>query len=251
MFGGPKNIFELAKKLNKKLVFIIFEDKVFVTLANKREDGSITFEVKREFGTETYKLQIQPEQEFLLHTPKIVINKEEKRILDGNINIKPSNPKDVSFTLYPYNVECIFLVYPYEILNVDTLKNLGLIKTTEAILEQNSEGKKETITLDVYTPSIYLLDKKTIKMLTAKSRISQIDTILTMTRDLLLKSEGLFSPKSSPFEGLSKLLNWRFLLLVGSVIALIISIFFFLQIAGVFQGAAGNIVSNIIKPTFP
>lgn len=248
-----ENIFELAKKTGKKVVFILFEDKVFVTLAEKKVDGTINFEIKRGFSSENYNLQIHPEQEFILHSPKITISKGrgEKKvenvydyILNFDIEYQPKNPKDVVFNLQPYDVECIFLVYPHEILNVDTLKNLGLVEIGDA----KYETENDVLTLRAYSPTIFALDKQTIKLLSAKSRISQIDTILSMMRDLLLKSEGLFQVEKPRF--LSALLNWKILLPVILIFIAIVSAFFLSQtMSGLTKAIGGATVP--FKPTFP
>lgn len=244
------SIFDIAKKTGKKVVFILFEDKVYVTLADKKVDGTITFEIKRGFRTENYSLQIQPEQEFILHSPKIEMAKNPvdtiyDYILNFDLNYQPRNPKDVVFSLQPYDVECLFLVYPHEILNIDTLKNLGLIEVGDAKLA--TEGK--TLTLKAYSPTIFALDKQTIKLLSAKSRISQIDTILAMMRDLLLRSEGLFGVEKPKF--LSFIFNWRILLPVILITIAIVAALVLSQFMGSITHALGGVTVPRMVPTFP
>lgn len=247
-----ENIFEIASKTGKKVVFILFEDKVYVTLAEKKVDGTITFEINRGYKKEKYNLQIQPEQEFVLHSPKVEVKKENggesvfEYVLNfDSIKYIPKNPRDVVFSLSPYNVECIFLVYPHEVLSVDTLKNLGLIKVGEASIP----GEKGELRLNVYSPTIFALDKQTIKMLSAKSRISQIDTILAMTRDLLLKGEELFKVEKPSFLG--TLLNVKILLPVIMLIIAIIGALILAQNMGTLTSVIGRTTTPHITPTFP
>lgn len=248
-----KNIFELAQESGKKLVFIFFEDKVFVTLAEKKIDGTITFEISKGLKTETYNLQIQPEQEFLLHTPKIEVSSKlssaQEYILNFDIiNIKPGNPKDVEFKLQPYNIECIFLVYPHELMNYDSLKNLGLIKIGQRAAEIGQGNNKQTLIFDVYSPTAFLIDKQTVKTLSAKSRISQIDTILSMTRDLLLKSEGLLKVDAPHTTSLLKMIfNWRILIPIILLTIIIFSVMFLSQNMTTLLGG----FSNTFMPPLP
>lgn len=252
MFGKKDSVFEVASKTGKKVVFILFEDKVYVTLAEKKVDGTITFEINRGYRKEKYNLQIQPEQEFVLHSPKIEISRENspesvfEYVLNfDSIKYIPRNPRDVVFSLLPYNVECIFLVYPHEVLSVDTLKNLGLIKVNEATIP----GEKGELRLDVYSPTIFALDKQTIKMMSAKSRISQIDTILAMTRDLLLKGEELFKLEKPSFLG--TLLNVRILIPVVLITIAILGALFLAQNMGAITSAIGRVATPKMVPTFP
>ncbi|MEM4757661.1 MAG: hypothetical protein QW184_00740 [Nanopusillaceae archaeon] len=238
-----KNIFEVAQKLNKKIVFIIYENRVFVTLAEKSADNTITLKVKKEYGDETIKLKVSPEQEFILYSPKITLEKVNS-IFDYIINLNLKD-REVLFTLEPYRVECLFLVYPYELLSNESLKNLSLIKVKEA--------KEKEITIDVYSPTIYALDTITIKKLSATSRLSQIDTILHLTKELLTKAEGLLKTPETSSTFLNIIRNPRFLILIVLISLLV---FTFLMLPNLFNIIAGmqQVIPKPtlnITPTFP
>jgi len=137
LFKKPKSIFELAKELNKKVVFVIFEDNIYITLADKKPDGTITFRVYKDGRYRDFKLTIQPDQEFLLHSPIIEIRKYEDNqnnplkyenslkglrdfLLNFDFELELKNPKDVVFKLLPYDLDAIIIVYPLEVLSKDT-----------------------------------------------------------------------------------------------------------------------------------
>ncbi len=258
MFGKKnENMFDLAKKTGKKIVFILFEDKVFMTLADKKEDGTISFLIKKDYGEGKYKLQITPDQEFLLHSPKVQMKPEALNIfeylLNFDMDIKVENPKDVQFSLQPYDVECLFLVYPHEILSVETLKSLGLVELPSDIKKEHvqPDGSRKLLSIKAFSPSIFTLDKRTIKLLSAKSRISQIDTILSMTRELLLKSEGLYGIERPNLFRV--LLNRRIIIPIVLIIIILIAALMLAGSMGTMTQALGSMTTPMmqITPTFP
>lgn len=202
------NIFELAKKENKVLVFVFFEDKVFLFLGNKKPNGVMTFEILRKDKKENYEIEITPDQEFTLHTPKISYKHRDKTIEDYIVNFDRieflvDNPKDVEFTLSPYDVPAIFIIYPHEILSRDILKNLSLIEVGEGEIYSNvfklplEKETMKTLKVKVFSPAPYALDKYSVKTLSAKSRISLIDTLLQMLKEIQLKVEGLYKTEET------------------------------------------------------
>ncbi|MEM4460725.1 MAG: hypothetical protein QXY70_01140 [Nanopusillaceae archaeon] len=268
-----ESIFELAKALNKTLVFIFFENKVYLTLADKKVDGTLRLILKRKDRTDLLELEISPDQEFLLHTPKIIAKYREKTIFDYILNFDKiefllDNPKDVIYDLSPYDVPAIFIVFPHEVLSRETLKNLSLIETgVEEELEVpfRSEEKK-TIKLKVLTPTINALDKYTIKVLSMKSKISLIDTLLEILKNIQTNIEGVYkSGEAKSFfgttlEGIARFFTRErliHLIIILLVIVMVIGVIYFLPIfANLFSGlgkalTATQITPVNITPTFP
>lgn len=270
-----QTIFELAKALNKTLVFIFFENKVYLTLADKKVDGSLRLIINRKDKTDVLELEISPDQEFLLHTPKIVAKYKEKTVMDYILNFDKiefliDNPKDVIFEIIPYDVPAIFIVYPHEILSKETLKNLSLIETgieEEINLPSFKPEEKRTIKIKVLTPSINALDKYTIKTLSMKSRVSLIDTLLEIMKNLQINIEGVYkSGEAKSFFGISLEGLARFftrerlihLILIALVAVIVIGVIYFVPIfANLFGGLGAAIKSTTpthivnITPTFP
>lgn len=242
-----KSIFELAKETNKKLVFIFFENKVYLTLAEKKLDGTVSFEIYKDGKFHKYRLRIQPSQEFLLHTPKIEIVEKQTiydYLLNRDIKLNLQNPKDVIFELQPYDLEAIFLIYPHEILSTDELKNFGLIK----IGEKEARYNDKKIIIDVYSPTTFAIDKQTIKFLSAKSRISQIDTILEMTKNLLERTEELYHSSIFSKSIFSILSDKRIIFIILLAGILVLSILFFTNFITPFTK---TLTTTLPKPTFP
>jgi len=264
MFGlfKKETIFDVARRTGKKVAFIIFEDKIFVTLAEKTVEGKVRLKVLRNGRWENLEIQIEPSQEFTIHTPRLVIRKIHN-IFDYLLNreFEITSPSDVFLQVEPYGVEGIIIVYPYEVLSKETLKLMGLKDTDmkkEVDLTKYGAGGKKSI--KVYSPEVFALDKQSIKMISARSRISQIDTILTMLKDLLVRSEGLMR---APFsEGgrigvlqsiLAKKEFWFLVILAGIAV---ISLMFLPNILTGMSQALKPITppalnTTIPKPTFP
>jgi hypothetical protein len=248
MLFKKETIFDIARRTGKKIAFIIFEDKIFITLAEKTVEGKVKLKVYKNYKWEDLEIQIEPSQEFTIHTPAVNILRLRNvfdYLLDRDYKI--SSPSDVFLRIEPYNVEGVIIVYPYEVLSKDSMKLLGLKKTgekEEVDLSKTGIGKK---VVPVYSPEIFALDKQSIKMISARSRISQIDTILTMLKDLLVRSEGLMK---APFSTggrvsvLSTLLakkEFWFIIILAGIAA--ISLMFF-----------PNLIANMIhtlKPVTP
>jgi len=230
MFGFKKeNIFDVAKRTGKKIAFIVFEDKIFITLAEKTVEGNVTLKIYRNYKWENMSVQIEPSQEFTVHTPTLNFSKVKnvfEYLIDRNYEI--SSPSDVFLKVEPYSVEGVLIVYPYEVLSRETLKLMGLKESGEKEVEIPLGDKKINKIVKVYSPEIFALDKQSIKMISARSRISQIDTILTMLKELIVKSEGLMK---APFSmggltGIKALFTkkefWFLIILLGiAVIALV------------------------------
>ena len=206
MFGLFKKdtIFDVARKTGKKIAFIIFEDKIFITLAEKTIEGKVRLKILRNGRWENLEIQIEPSQEFTIHTPRLTLMRIYN-VFDYLLNreFEITSPSDVFLQIEPYGVEGIIIVYPYEVLSKETLKLMGLKDTgvkKEVDLSKFGAGGKKSV--KIYSPEVFALDKQSIKMISARSRISQIDTILTMLKDLLVRSEGLMK---APFGSETKL----------------------------------------------
>jgi len=256
-----ETIFDVAKRTGKKIAFIVFEDKIFITLAEKTVEGKIKLRIYRNYKWEDLEIQIEPSQEFTIHTPSISVLRIRNvfdYLLDRDYEI--SSPSDVFLKIEPYSVEGVIIVYPYEVLSRDSIKLMGLKETNEkeeVDLSKTGIGKR---VVPVYSPEIFALDKQSIKMISARSRISQIDTILTMLKDLLVRSEGLMR---APFsEGgrvgllqsvFAKKEFWFVVILAGIAV---ISLMFLPNILTGMSQALKPITppalnATTLKPTFP
>jgi len=222
MFGKKENIFDVAKRTGKKIAFIIFEDKIFITLAEKSVEGKVKLKIYRNYRWENVEVQVEPSQEFTIHTPKLSFMKIHNvfdYLMDRDFSI--SSPSDVFLNVEPYNVEGIIIVYPYEVLSRETLKLMGLKDTGETKEMDLTKFGKQKKNVKIYSPDIFALDKQSIKMISARSRISQIDTILTMLKELVVKSEGLMkAPFAVPgLTGIRALFTkkefWFLIILLG------------------------------------
>ena len=228
-FGKKESIFDVAKRTGKKIAFIIFEDKIFITLAEKNVEGKVKLKIYRNYRWEDVEVQVEPSQEFTIHTPRLSLMKVHNvfdYLMDRDFTI--SSPSDVFLNVEPYNVEGIIIVYPYEVLSRETLKLMGLRDTGETREVDLTKFGKQKKSVKVYSPDMFALDKQSIKMISARSRISQIDTILTMLKELVVKSEGLMkAPFSVPgFSGIGSLFTkkefWFLVILLGiAIISLI------------------------------
>jgi hypothetical protein len=256
-----ETIFDVAKRTGKKIAFIVFEDKIFITLAEKTVEGKVRLKIYRNYKWEDLEIQIEPSQEFTIHTPSVSVLRIRNvfdYLLDRDYEV--SSPSDVFLKIEPYSVEGVIIVYPYEVLSRDSIKLMGLKETgekEEVDLSKTGIGKK---VVPVYSPEIFALDKQSIKMISARSRISQIDTILTMLKDLLVRSEGLMRAPFSSGGGigflstiLAKKEFWFIVILTG--IAAISLMFFPNLISGMSQAlrSATPALPNVTvpKPTFP
>ena len=154
-------------------------------------------------------------------------------------------------------MEGVIIVYPYEVLSKETLKLLGLKEEgveEASAFEATEEGVKTVKkTVKVYSPEVFALDKQSIKMISVRSRISQIDTILTMLKDLIVKSESLMR---APFtiEGVKTLFArrefWVMVILIG---ALAILAFFLPKMMGMMGSIVKPpaLIPANFTPTFP
>jgi len=256
-----ETIFDVARRTGKKVAFIIFEDKIFVTLAEKTVEGKVRLKVLRNGRWENLEIQIEPSQEFTIHTPRLTLKKIHNvfdYLLSREFEI--TSPSDVFLQVEPYGVEGIIIVYPYEVLSKETLKLMGLkdtgIKKEVDLTKYGTGGKKS---VKVYSPEVFALDKQSIKMISARSRISQIDTILTMLKDLLVRSEGLMrAPFSEGRIGvlqsiLAKKEFWFLVILAGiAVISLMFLPNIFTGMSHALKPITPPVLNTTIsKPTFP
>jgi hypothetical protein len=247
-FGRKETIFDVAKRTGKKIAFIIFEDKIFVTLAEKTAEGKVKLKVYRNYKWEDIEVQVEPLQEFTIHTPRLSLMKVHNvfnYLMDRDFTI--SSPSDVFLNVEPYNVEGIIIVYPYEVLSRETLKLMGLRDTGKVKeIDLTKFGIREKKNVKIYSPDIFALDKQSIKMISARSRISQIDTILTMLKELVVKSEGLMkAPFAAPgLSGIKTLLAkkefWFLIILLGIA-----------AIALIFLPNMLSNISQVMKPITP
>ena len=235
-----KTIFDIARETGKKIAFIIFEDKIFITLAEKTVDGKVKLKIYKNYKWLDLEVQVEPSQEFTIHTPRISMMKI-KNVFNYLMNreFMIASPSDVFFAVEPYDVEGIIIVYPYEVLSREAIKLLGLRDKKEMKeVDLSKIGIREKKLVKVYSPTLFAIDKHTIKMISARSRISQIDTILTMLKELMVKSEGLMK---APFagEGIKNLLMrrefWIMIILIG---ALAILAMFLPKMIGIIGSAA-------------
>jgi len=259
MLFKKKTIFDIARETGKKIAFIIFEDKIFITLAEKTVEGKVRLKVYRNYKWEDISVQVEPSQEFTVHTPQLSLSKITN-VFDYlmNTSYEISSPSDVFLKIEPYTVEGILIVYPYEVLSRETLKLMGLKESGEKPINiPLGGGKTLSKVVKVYSPEVFALDKQSIKMISARSRISQIDTILTMLKELVIKSEGLMrAPFFTPLTGLRAVLArkefWFLIILLGvAIIALMFLPQMFSTISGVMKVTVPKVPTSPGVTTFP
>jgi hypothetical protein len=194
-YFAQKNPLDVAKELGKVLVFTFVPPRsLYVFCADKNVvDNTVKLVIKRRGREEKYEFSLTPEQLFTMKFDKksFEVKKDTKvNVLDAleNADHIIYNVEDADkqlFKLEPYNVECLFFVYPTEIITTEQLRVYRLKRVGKEKVKQEVNGEITVVEVDVYSPQPYALSKDNVEEISARHRYGQMATILEQSKELL------------------------------------------------------------------
>jgi hypothetical protein len=188
-----------VKEMGKSLVIaFVPPNRILLFPATKDlSRNSIRYRILTEGRWEEMEHYLTPEQEFQLE-PKMDIKEKYTiwELLENPYVVwELKEPVKQVFTMEPYGIDAIVLVYPKEVITQEQLKvwNLQKVGDEKAVTEEVKDGKvvKKEIVIPVYSPAPYAISSDNIKQLSAHHRFSTIATVLEQTRDILRGAEAV------------------------------------------------------------
>jgi len=255
------NPFLAVKDMGKSLVLAFVPPNRILMFAAKKDIGKnkIRIQILKDGKYEEYEHFLVPNQEFQLE-PKIELKEKYSiyELLENPYVIwELEEPLKQTFSIEPFGIETVVLVYPTEIITQEQLQFWNLaedgVKTERIPIEKEGKIIEHQIAVPIYSPRPYAINSDNIKQLSANHRLSQISTILEQTRDILKGAEtiaaggihGMRAGIGNIFAAIKK--NPAVLIVIILLLGGLFFGFVLMKFTGVFQAKTGSAISTLIQ----